>query len=121
MNETEIIEILEKVQSRCARLLEWYQQNRVNSGWDHDASQCGYSEASHSLTRLLSMLHALPAKPLDAVQDPGRRRQVTALLGEVSELLERAIVADREMRGELSGHPAAMAAAPEPAGMTGGS
>ena len=112
MSDQEIISALVKERERCRQLLQLYQTLRISSGTcgaampDNETLQT----ANRILTQVLSHIRSLPRKPAGSISTEDGRQDAERLLREISDLLERAIVAERETRG-----PAAMKAAP-PAG-----
>lgn len=100
MNDREVIAILVKQRERCRQLVQLYQVLRLHpaGGGSPALDREALTAANRILTQVLSHLRELPAKPAASMEADSDRQNAALLLREIGDLLERAIVADREIR-----------------------
>jgi hypothetical protein len=106
MSDQEIIAVLIKERERCRQLVQLYQSLRTDSGSgtpDKEALQT----ANRILTQVLSHIRDLPQKPASSLGTEDNRQEARRLLREISDLLERAIIAERETRERKPAPPPA--------------
>ena len=101
MSDDAIISALVTVRDRCRQLTQWYQSVRAG-GYSRPHADA-MTKADQMLSQVLSELRVLPQKPSDGMSLSENRTYAESLLAEISGLLERALVADRELR--LTGLP----------------
>jgi hypothetical protein len=100
MNEDQIIEVLRRNRKDCAELLDiccrLKADSELNAGGAPVAG--GLEAVAALLARIVPALRALPARPCAGFVAGPRRATATALLREIGELLECALVVERELR-----------------------
>ncbi len=112
VSDQEVIAVLVKERERCRQLVQLYQTIR-QALTPHGPDSESLDVANRILTHVLGQLHGLPRKPVDALSEEDARQDARRLLREIGDLLERAIVAEREVREGVRRSPL-----PPPAGMT---
>ncbi len=100
MNEDQIIEELRRNRKDCSELLEiccrLKTESELNAG--EAPSRIGLEAIATLLSRIVPALRALPVRPCAAFAAGPKRAMATALLREIGELLECALVVERELR-----------------------
>lgn len=101
MSDQDILASLVKERERCRQLVQVYQgiwsagdSDKAAATPNHDA----LLSANRILTQVLQHLRALPEKPANLLASETDRQDARRLLREIGDLLERAIVAERETR-----------------------
>ncbi|MFH0880986.1 MAG: hypothetical protein V2A34_14825 [Lentisphaerota bacterium] len=101
MSDQDIIASLVKERERCRQLVQLYQEMWASPD-DGAASTTpdpmALQTANRILTQVLSHLRSLPEKPANLLTAETDRQEARHLLREIGDLLERAIVAERETR-----------------------
>lgn len=113
MSDQEIIAALVKGRERCRQLVQFY--GRLHAAIQEDESAAPGREsletANRILTQVLLFLRSLPRKPSREIADGVAREDAERLLREIGDLLECAMVAERELRNRVSARNAAPAGA----------
>ena len=102
MNDEEIIASLVKGRERCRQIVQLYQNLRGCGAEGRPVDPVELERANGIMTQMLGYLHALPHKPSRTMTNPAAREHAEQLLREVGDLLETAIVAERELRDQMS-------------------
>ena len=113
MSEQEILAVLVKERERCRQLVQLYQSLRVERGGLGTPDPEALRTANRILTQVLGHIRDLPRKPASMLQAEADRQQAERLLREIGDLLERAIVAERESRQPPAPLPAVPPAGPQ--------
>lgn len=99
MSDQDVIATLVKERERCRQLVNLYQQMRATPGGGPRGAPQGTLEiADRILTQVLDHLRDLPRKPADDLESESGREEARRLLQEIGDLLERAMIAERECR-----------------------
>jgi hypothetical protein len=115
MNDEEIISTLVKGRERCRQLVQFYHNVRAASEPDGKPlclDGVSLETANRILAQVLTHLHALPRKPSEIIRSNDKRRDAERLLREIGDLIENAMVAERELREKVAARPM-----PPPMGM----
>jgi len=109
MSEDQIVEELRRTRNDCSELLEiccrLKTESELNAG--DVPSRAGLEAVATLLARIVPALRALPVRPCAAFAAGPKRATATALLREIGELLECALVVERELREYGSRPPVA--------------
>jgi hypothetical protein len=100
MSNEEIIAQLVKGRERCRQLVQFYQKLHAGAAGDPAAppDKESLEMADRILTQVLAHLHSLPRKPSEQIADATERENAGRLLREIGDLIECAMVAERELR-----------------------
>lgn len=105
MSDEEILSTLVKGRERCRQLVQFYHNVRAASAPDGTPpaiEDISLATASRILNQVLMHLHSLPRKPSALVQSVSKRQDAERLLREIGDLLESAMVAEREIREKVA-------------------
>lgn len=108
MSDEEILATLVKGRERCRQLVQFYHNIRAASapdGTPPDLSGISLETASRILSQVLAHLHSLPQKPSELIRNSAKRQDAERLLREIGDLIESAMVAEREMREKVGARP----------------
>lgn len=99
-----------KGRERCRQLVQFYQRMRAAQATARETppiDQPSLQEADRILTSALALLRSLPEKPVESCRDPENKAYAKRLLCEVGDLLESALIMDKEIRsGAVARQPA---------------
>lgn len=96
-NDEVIVGQLVKSRERCRQLVQLYQRAYRDFECEGIAG-LPLDKACSAVTQLLAHLRAFPGAPARQVQSPALRRNAEQILLETSDLLEGALVIERELR-----------------------
>jgi hypothetical protein len=100
MDTRDIISSMVKGRECCRKLVQSYESERsrrqLAPGTGTDVGMLRSAESTAS--QMLQHLSQLPAKPCDTMLSDEARRYTSKLLGDIRDLLEKAIMLEREMR-----------------------
>jgi hypothetical protein len=108
MSDEEILSTLVKGRERCRQLVQFYHNVRAASAPDGTLprlNDISLETANRILAQVLAHLRSLPKKPSEFVQNGAKRLDAERLLREIGDLIEKAMVAEREMREKLGARP----------------
>ncbi|HBA84864.1 MAG TPA: hypothetical protein DCZ95_12290 [Verrucomicrobia bacterium] len=111
MSDQEIIAVLVKERERCRQLVQLYQSLRAARDQGALPDPEVLQTANRILTQVLTHIRDLPRKPSTSLDTEDNRQEARRLLREIGDLLERAIVAERETRERATPKPAPPAGA----------
>ena len=99
MESRDIISTMVKSRESCRRLVQSYEteRNRRLSTPDGATDVGMLQRANHAATQILTHLSNLPQKPCDTM-DAESRHYTSKVLGDIRNLLEKAIMLEREIR-----------------------
>ena len=115
MSDEEIISTLVKGRERCRQLVQFYHNVRAASAPDGRPPRMdgiSLETANRILAQVLAHLHSLPRKPSEFIRNSAKRQDAERLLREIGDLIENAMVSERELRekvGAQSSPPTGMA------------
>jgi len=112
MSENEILERLQRNRNDCSELLKLCRRLKTDleeGAGDSPPSRDGLEAVAALLAGIVPALRAMPARPCESIGVGPRRTTAAALLRETGELLECALVIERELR-EYGNRPPAAAA-----------
>lgn len=105
MSDEEILSTLVKGRERCRQLVQFYHNVRAASALDGTPpaiEDISLETANRILNQVLTYLHSLPRKPSALIQNISKRKDAERLLREIGDLLESAMVAEREIREKVA-------------------
>jgi hypothetical protein len=106
MSDEEIISTLVKGRERCRQLVQFYRNIRAASppdGRPPCLDGISLETANRILAQVLTYLHSLPRKPSEIIRNSAKRQDAERLLREIGDLIENAMVAERELREKVGG------------------
>ena len=112
MNRDEIIATMVKGRECCRQVLQLYEavrdEGRMTKG-SLMARRSYFARANASLGLMLEQMRLMPARPIRCLVLEEDRRYAANLFGEMSGLLEKVMILEREVRGSIpaGGRPAA--------------
>jgi hypothetical protein len=106
MKDEEVIAALVKGRERCRQIVQLYQNLREASETRSVRSN-DLATANRIMSQMLEYLHSLPRKPSQQMTSPSLRGEAERLLREIGDLLECAIVAERNLREQAGRSPSA--------------
>ena len=102
MTDEDIIAILVKARERFRQLVRVYQRERISqaavTGGVAFPHVSIFKEAEQILTVAMTMLHTLPSKPSHSCVSPENKAYADQLLKEIGDLVQNAMLMDRELR-----------------------
>ena len=101
MNRDEIISVMVKSRESCRQIVRLYESARENediAGGTPMARRNSLTRANSILSQMLLQMKRLPAKPADSVSIEEDRQYIQSLFSEISELIEKAMILEREVR-----------------------
>ena len=101
MSDQDILASLVKERENCRQLVQVYQGIWAKTGESNGLSEPprdALISANRILTQVLMRLRSLPEKPVHQLVSENDREDARRLLREIGDLLERAMVAERETR-----------------------
>lgn len=104
MNRDEIISIMVKSRESCRQIVQLYEAAREHddaAGGAEMARQHSLTRANSILSQMLLQMKRLPAKPADSVGREEDRQYIISLFAEISELIEKAMILEREVRYDV--------------------
>jgi hypothetical protein len=104
MSDEEIISTLVKGRERCRQLVQFYHNVRAASAPDGKPpclDEISLETANRILAQVLTHLHSLPRKPSEIMRNSVKRQDAERLLREIGDLIENAMVAERELREKV--------------------
>lgn len=101
MNRDEIIATMVKGRECCRQIVRMYESVREDGQMTKGAlmtQRTSLAKANLALTQMLGQMKHLPEKPVNHMVGEDDKRYVTSLFAEISALLERAMILEREVR-----------------------
>jgi len=101
MNRDEIISVMVKSRESCRQIVQLYESARENENVVVGTTmikQNSLNRANNILSQMLLQMKHLPSKPADCVGREEDRQYILSLFSEISELIEKAMILEREVR-----------------------
>ncbi len=105
MNDEQIISSMVKGRECCRNLVNAYEQARKNGAGGEGANSGDevsmLEGADGAVTKMLSHMSSIPGKPQELMIEDENKKYAARLLGEIRDLLERAMIMEREFRNTV--------------------
>jgi hypothetical protein len=104
MNREEIISAMVKSRECCRQIVQLYESVREDGDMTKGsltARRNSLDRANASLSQMLLQMKKLPDKPVNCFTLEDDKRYVSSLFSEISELLEKAMILEREVRSSV--------------------
>lgn len=101
MNRDEIISTMVKSRECCRQIVQLYDSVREEGNMTKGtivARRNSLARANGALSQMLLQMKRLPDKPANCVDSEEDRQYILSLFSEISELLEKAMILEREVR-----------------------
>jgi len=117
MSDDEMIATMVKGRELCRQLVRTYESAYAEAeaaDMNEPERLEGLTRADRTATRMLACLRQLPGRPTELLADDSRRRYVSRLMAEITVLLDRVMILEREVRNAAFGRSAGTSIAPSP-------